>query len=194
MARSWGSADFEQLRALQQRLQELENVDLQRFCEAASKELAARLLALVIPRTPVGDYEIVEVQVTAKRNSKHHRKGDTYTKRTGSDKNGGTLRRGWTGGVAQNPTAFARSLPITKNGNTYTIVVENTVEYAMYVEFGHRQTPGRYVPALGRRLKEGFVEGQYMLTESEMDLEQITPRVLQRKLERFLMEVLGGNG
>ncbi len=194
MARSWGSADFEQLRALQERLKELEETDLQKFCEAASKELAARLLTLVIPRTPVGDYEIVEVQVTAQRNSKHHRKGETYTKRFGSDKNGGTLRRGWTGGVEQNPTAFARSLPITKNGSTYTIIVGNTVEYAMYVEFGHRQTPGRYVPALGRRLKAGFVEGQYMLTESEKDLEQIAPRVLQRKLERFLMEVLGGNG
>ena len=194
MARRWGDADFEQLRALQERLKALEDMDLQKFCEAASKELAARLLALVIPRTPVGEYEIVEVQVTAKRNSKHHRKGETYTKRYGSDKNGGMLRRGWTGGTEQSPAAFARSLPITKSGDTYTIIVENTVSYAPYVEFGHRQTPGRYVPTIGKRLKSGFVPGQYMLTESEKDLEQIAPRVLERKIERFLTEVLGGNG
>ena len=55
MAR-WGNADFEQLRELQERLQKLQSIDLNKFCEDASKELAARLLALVIPRTPVGDY------------------------------------------------------------------------------------------------------------------------------------------
>ena len=29
------------------------------------------------------------------------------------------------------------------------------MEYASYVEYGHRQEPGRYVPALGKRLKNG---------------------------------------
>nr|WP_293391624.1 hypothetical protein [Phascolarctobacterium sp.] len=48
MAR-WGNADFEQLRELQERLQKLQSIDLNKFCEDASKELAARLLALVSP-------------------------------------------------------------------------------------------------------------------------------------------------
>ena len=51
MAR-WGNADFKELKELQERLQKLQNTDLNKFCEDASKELAARLLALVIPRTP----------------------------------------------------------------------------------------------------------------------------------------------
>lgn len=38
----------------------------------------------------------------------------------------------------------------TENGNT--VVVGSAVEYAPYVELGHRQEPGRYVPAIGRRL------------------------------------------
>ena len=194
MARRWGSADFDELQDLYDRLKRLENADLDRFCKSASKELAARLLALVIPRTPVGDYEVVKEQITAQRNSKHHQKGETYTRRTGSNKNGGTLRRGWTGGVEQNGAVFARSLPITKSGDTYTIIVTNTVAYAAYVEFGHRQTPGRYVPVLGKRLKQNFVEGQYMLTNSEKDLELIATRVLQQKLERFLRGVFTGNG
>ena len=56
MAMKWGNADYKQLQALQERLQKLQSADLDKFCEDCSKELAARLLALVIPRTPVGKY------------------------------------------------------------------------------------------------------------------------------------------
>ena len=52
----WGRCDYKQLQKLQQNLQKLQSMDLTRFCEEASRELAARLLALVIPRTPVGKY------------------------------------------------------------------------------------------------------------------------------------------
>ena len=167
MAR-WGNADFEQLRELQERLQKLQSVDLNKFCEDASKELAARLLALVIPRTPVG----------------------TYPTETG--KNAGTLRRGWTAGKETAPGAYAKSLPVEKSGNYYIIRVINPVEYASYVEFGHRQTPGRFVPAIGKRLKSGWVNGQYFLTLSEQDLERIAPAVLQKRLDKLLREVFNG--
>ena len=95
MAR-WGNCDYRQLQKLRENLDRLQSADLENFCRDVSKELAARLLALVIPRTPVGDYS-KEVTVTVKRDGKHHKKGDTYTKRvTPSGKKGGTLRRGWT--------------------------------------------------------------------------------------------------
>lgn len=191
----WGSADFKQLQELQKRLENLQEMDLNKFCEDASKELAARLLALVIPRTPVGEYDIIEEQITAKRNSKHHRKGETYTKRIGSDKNGGTLLRGWTAGKEIPPSAYktyAKSLPIEKSGDYYIIRVINPVKYASYVEFGHRQTPGRYVPAIGKRLKQGWVNGQYFLTVSEDDLKSIAPAMLQKKLDKLLQEAFNG--
>lgn len=164
----WGTADFEQLKALQERLQRLEQMDLDKFCEDASKELAARLLALVIPRTPVGQ----------------------YPKETG--KKGGTLRRGWTGGKNAAAASYAQSLPITKTASVYTIEVINPVEYASYVEFGHRQQPGRFVPAIGKRLKAGWVNGQYFLTLSEQDLERIAPGLLEKKLNKLLQEVFNG--
>lgn len=121
MAR-WGNADFEQLRELQERLQKLQSMDLNKFCEDASKELAARLLALVIPRTPVGD----------------------YPKETG--KEGGTLRRGWTAGKETIPDAYAKSLPVEKSGNYYIIRAVNPVEYASYVEFGAQADTGAVYP------------------------------------------------
>ena len=122
MSKKWGSADFAQLKALQERLQKLERMDLDKFCEDCSKELAARLLALVIPRTPVGQYS------------------------KDSGKKGGTLRRGWTGKQNKSSgTAYAQSLPITKKGSTYTIEIINPVKYAEYVEFGHRTPNGGWV-------------------------------------------------
>ena len=54
---------------------------------------------------------------------------------------GGSLRDAWT------------ILPIEKHGDQYTVTIINNLEYASYVEYGHRQTPGRYVPALGKTLK-----------------------------------------
>ena len=48
--------------------------------ESCAKELAARLLAIVVKRTPVGDYS-KEITIVAKRNSKKHKKGETYKKR-----------------------------------------------------------------------------------------------------------------
>lgn len=36
-----------------------------------------------------------------------------------------------------------------------------TAEHAPHVEYGHRQTPGRYVPAIGKRLNASFVPGQH---------------------------------
>ena len=182
----WGNVDYKQLQKLRDNLAKLESVDMDKFCRDMSKELAARLLNLVIPRTPVGDYSR-EVTVTAKRDGKHHKKGDTYTKRaTPSGKKGGTLRRGWTAktqadaagrGGSNNAKEYAASLPVTKSGHTYTIEVINPVEYASYVEFGHRTRGGG-----------GWVPGRYFLTLSEQDLERLAPGVIERKLEALLRE------
>ena len=57
------------------------------------------------------------------------------------------------------------------------------------VEFGHRQQPGRYVPALGKRLRESWVPGRYMLTISEQELRALAPRLLQDLLYDTMREV-----
>lgn len=164
----WGKVEYKQLKALQERLQKMRTADMDKFCRDASKMLAARLLALVIKATPVG----------------------VYPEETG--KKGGTLRRGWTGGKSAAGATYAKNLPVTKVGHTYIIEVINPVEYASYVEFGHRQTPGRYVPAIGKCLKAAWVNGRYFLTISEQKLEQIAPGVLQKELDKFLKEAFNG--
>ena len=123
------------------------------FMESCAKELAARLLAKVIKRTPVGQYP------------------------EGSGKVGGTLRRGWTSGNSSNAKNYANSMRVSKVGNDYVIEIINPVEYASYVEFGHRT-----------RNHKGWVEGQFMLTISEDEIRNSAPKILENKLNKWLKE------
>lgn len=100
-----------------------------------------------------------------------------YPKETG--KKGGTLRRSWTIRI------------IGKEGGAFKVNIVNPMDYASYVEYGHRQTPGRYVPALGKRLKQAWVPGKMMLTISESRVEKLTPQFLEAKVEKFLRECMG---
>ena len=191
------------LKKLQKSLNKLQDEQVNAFVEACAKELAARLLAKVIKRTPVGDYSEYE-EVTAKKDSKNHKKGEKYLRRVKSStgKMGGTLRRGWTSRTHEEaekgsgtPDAtmaaqYAQSLKINHTGNNLVIEIVNPVEYASYVEYGHRQTPGRYVPAIGKRLKHGWVAGKFMLTISEQEVQDIAPNVLQAKITKFLKGVM----
>ena len=161
----WGNCDFSELRKYADKLEKLTDADINDLCVKCSKELAARLLALVIPRTIVGDYP------------------------AGSGKVGGTLRRGWTSkthaeaasGKGKNGKPikeYVASLPVRKVGNYYIIQIINPVEYSPYVEFGHRTRSG------------GWVDGKYMLTISEERLKQIAPRVLEKMLYQKIREVI----
>ena len=87
----------------------------------------------------------------------------------------GTLRRGWTIGEVK----------AVEGG--YEVEVLNPTEYASYVEFGHRT---RLNPEGGR----GWVKGRFMLQISSDELEAMVPNILERKLKKFLSQVVNGSG
>ena len=91
----WGRCDFSQFREFAKGFEKLSDSEIDDLCVACSKELAARLLALVIPATPVGKYP------------------------KGSGKKGGTLRRGWGAKNGKAGREYAQSLTVTKSGNIY---------------------------------------------------------------------------
>ncbi len=178
-----GYCDFSEITKFQKQLEQIEKDGRKEMCERCAKRLAASLLSLVIPRTPVGN-------------------NVTYINEKGieeTEKNGGTLKRGWTAnsqeeaetGGNKDIDTFLESVKVEKSGDNYTIVIENPVMYSSYVEYGHRQTPGRYVPAIGKRLKASWVEGKYMLTKSEQDLQSMQVGILERELEEFFKEYFG---
>lgn len=85
----------------------------------------------------------------------------------GSGKTGGTLRRGWT------------TTPLLHKGHTYSISVINQVEYAPYVEYGHRTADHK-----------GWVEGQFMMTISAKRTEDAAPKVLEKMLDKMMGDAL----
>jgi len=160
--------DTTQLKAFSERIQALSTTQKEQFFNQACKGMAGRYLAIVIPATPVG-------KSTSGANGTTHE--------------GGTLRRGWTGGTEGNAGSFADGLSTTQTGGGYSITITNSVEYASYVENGHRQTPGRYVPAIGKKLVASWVPGQFFVKKSEEALEGQAPTILNTMLDSFLRRV-----
>lgn len=153
MARS-GTFNFQDFEKIKNNLEKLNQEQVDLFIDACAKELAARLLAKVIKRTPVGDYP------------------------NSSGKKGGTLRRGWTGGKNSSAVAYADSLTIHHFGDAYVIEIINPVEYASYVEFGHRTANHK-----------GWVNSRFMLTISEQEIQQAAPAIIEKKLMKQMGEL-----
>lgn len=177
MARRWGKVDYRQLKKLQERMQKLEKIELEKFCEAMAKELAAIMLAKVIKRTPVAD--------------------PSKWKKPVKDYVGGTLRRGWTAGKQHwtetedgktrikgigGKTGFAQSMTVTKKGDVYEIEVVNNVHYASYVEYGRRT-----------RDHKGWVPGRFMMTISADELQKDAPKIIEKKLIKLIGDAMNGN-
>ena len=129
------------------------------LCVRCTQKLAAQLINTVIKRTPVKS---------------------------------GALRRGWMAGkssMSSGKVATKTTMQVSRKGTAYEIVVFNSVNYASYVEYGHRQEPGRYVPAIGKRLKNSWVKGQFMLKISEQELEAAAPRIINRLLKPYMEDI-----
>ncbi|MBR5584087.1 MAG: HK97 gp10 family phage protein [Lachnospiraceae bacterium] len=161
MARNVNYAELTRFR--QNLEQSLGSDAVNEFIESCAKELAARLLAKVIKRTPVGQYP------------------------KSSGKKGGTLRRGWTsqasgsgseGLKTSGASQYVETLKVHHFGDSYVIEIINPVEYASYVEYGHRTRSG-----------DGWVEGKFMLTVSEQEVQTDAPKILENKLKKKLGEV-----
>lgn len=56
-------------------------------------------------------------------------------------------------------------------------------EHAPHVEYGHRQTPGRYVPAIGKRLKASYVTGQHFFRPCVKRAREMFRRMIRESLE-----------
>lgn len=80
---------------------------------------------------------------------------------------------------------------VKKSGGEYVVEIINSLEYASYVENGHRQEPGRFVPAIGKRLVKSYVPGKYMLRISEQEVQKESDKIVQRHIERELGELFG---
>jgi len=131
--------------------------DYDKAIDDSLNELGGRLLNKVIRKTPVGK------SIKDKINNKIQ---TVYT--------GGNLRRSW----------YLSKL--IKTDDKRFITLYNIARYAIYVEYGHRQTPGRFVPAIGKKLKASWVKGRFMMTNSVTEINKIRQAVFNRNLAKYM--------
>lgn len=84
--------------------------------------------------------------------------------------------------------------------------VGTNVQYAKYVEYGHKQQPGRFIPGHwdgerfvyepgakeGMVLKANWVDGKHYFDGAIHIMEKIYPEILERKLQEWLESYFGG--
>lgn len=162
---SWGKVDYKELENFHKKVQRFSDIEKDKFFRDCCHELAGRFLNFVVPRTPVGQYPPEDGRV------------------------GGTLRRGWTGGKDINPSTYAKSMSVRKMGADYTTEIINPTEYGSYVEYGHRQHPGQYVSAIGKRLVRSWVPGKKFQAKSEEDLRSIAPALLNKLVDERMRKL-----
>ncbi len=82
----------------------------------------------------------------------------------------GELRRAW--------TLDNQYIHVARKGHEYECEIINAMEYASYVEYGHRT-----------RSHDGWVHGYFMLTKAEMQIENISQKLLEKRLQEKLGEL-----
>lgn len=112
------------------------------MCKDAVTQLGEVYLASAKRNTPVKGNQSIEVKLK-----------DGSTERITSSSE--HMRRSWRIGTVE------------KRGRTYRIKVSNTASYATFADKGHRQTPGRFVPILGKRLVGNYVKGLKITDKAE---------------------------
>ena len=60
----------------------------------------------------------------------------------------------------------------------------NTAEYASFVNYGHRQEVGRYVPAIGKRLVRPWIKGKFILEKAVSKVEKQLVEEFRKEVER----------
>lgn len=78
---------------------------------------------------------------------------------------------------------------VVRKGDTLEITIYNPLDYASFVEYGHRQIPGRYVPVIGKKLKKAWVEGKYMATIAIKDVEEKLPARFEQQFKARVISI-----
>ena len=170
--------DTRELKKFRDNLVKLDK-NMDSIIEDCARALAARLLREVKKRTPTGEPPKFDTEFKKKRKTPNPEKeaaeAAQYEEYWGGY-TGGTLKRAW------------HSTSVVKHGYTFTILVINQTEYAIYVEYGHRQQAGRYVPAINKKLKKGWAPGKFMMTISAEKIQQKAPQIVEKIIAQRLGE------
>ncbi len=149
-------------------LQASNKSEIQRLNHDIVNTMASVYIRQAKKETPVGP-----------RSVKFMSKGKIKTKRFDSEK----TRQSW--GVGR----------YSINGNTGKIEVYNTSSYASFLNDGHRQEVGRFLPwigeevggvRMGAKLKTPWVDGQYMHEKAERLVNKKSRRIMELAFKKWI--------
>ncbi|MEE0733851.1 MAG: HK97 gp10 family phage protein [Acutalibacteraceae bacterium] len=69
----------------------------------------------------------------------------------------------------------SKGFDVKQDGDLYMIEIINPVEYASYVEYGHRTANHK-----------GWVPGKFVMTRAEAEIQALAPKVLEAKIKKWL--------
>lgn len=72
---------------------------------------------------------------------------------------------------------------IVKKGDTYTILIYNQLNYASWIENGHR------IVIAGKTV--GWVEGKFMLKLTKDEMDRIAPNMWKMEVEKEMRRIFG---
>ena len=156
--------DFTQFDKYFEKLQNFGDTGVEAAFRGTAQDAQSRLLREIKRNTKVG----VPPDWISEQTYADHWSG--YT--------GGSLRDSW------------RLQGVQKKGNTYTCGAVTNLKYAPYYEFGHRQTPGRFVPAIGRKLKKGWVPGHFTARNALADVKKLLPKIMAAQIKKELQRYM----
>ena len=185
--------DLDGLKAL---IDDLQKINVDAIMRDCSKHVMAEMIRRVTKATPVGKapddiqrYMKVKVRTgELKKNGQVKTATRSFLTAQGlawHGYRGGTLRRGWTTGK-EHPS-------MVHYDNVYSLTVTNPTYYGDYVDKGHRQHKGMFVPAIGKRLKRTYVPGQRFVETTEDSVQRSMPQIVGRFVENAVREALKGD-
>lgn len=162
------------------------------FFKRCTDALAGDVLRRARKYTPVGEGVFEPVAAGAKPKRSHYSwkrvddetTGRTYWKAAKAGKDAKLRLRRVRGGGALRLAWFAEPAALSVYGAKARVI--NPSRYASYVEYGHRQHVGQFVPVLGKRLVRPWVDGRFMLRRAHEETKARAAPYLSRELHHFI--------
>lgn len=190
--------DISQLRTFSRKVSEFKRTERDAMHQECLNTMAAEYLRVAKLNTPVSGGQEYDVSEKAYENiAAYEVTGKGYHIAKSRNRGGRTkqlkrIMRGKDGKRYRVLTAsehMRRSWEVgemAKRRGNYSIPVINSASYASFVNDGHRQTPGRFVPVLGKRLVKNWVEGLHMAEKAEASVRKKSNRIMQRIVDTHM--------
>ena len=190
--------DFSGLKQFQKDIATFNSQTKKAMFREAAEELAAVYVGSAIRNTPVGGTQTREVKegeynaskATELGNNKQFNKAKKTAKTSlkVAYKSKGKMKYK----IFLSSEHMRRSWDVSnvqKRGSKYRVMISNSASYASYVNDGHRQRPGRYVPILGKRLVKSWVEGLHITDKAESAVRKSQGRIINSIVTKYMKEL-----